>query len=45
MQANDLIISSYFCIGFFDFMLKGKSLLDYTNLSYFNVYEKNDKKY
>ena len=21
----------YFCIGFIDFMLKGKSLLDYTN--------------
>ena len=21
----------YFCIGFVDFMLKGKSLLDYTN--------------
>ena len=22
----------YFCIGFVDFMLKGKSLLEYTNL-------------
>ena len=22
----------YFCIGFIDFMLKGRSLLDYTNL-------------
>ena len=22
----------YICIGFIDFMLKGKSLLDYTNL-------------
>ena len=22
----------YFCIGFIDFMLKGKSLLEYTNL-------------
>ena len=22
----------YFCAGFIDFMLKGKSLLDYTNL-------------
>ena len=45
IQANDSIISWYFCIGFVDFKLKGKSLLDYTNLSYFNVYEKNDKKY
>ena len=33
----------YICIGFIDFMLKGKSLLDYTNLSYPNEYEKNHK--
>ena len=33
----------YFCIGFINFMLKGKSLLDYTNLFSPNYYEKNDK--
>ena len=33
----------YFCIGFIDFMLKGKSLLDYANLSSYSEYEKNDK--
>ena len=33
----------YFRIGFIDFMLKGKSLLDYTNLFSTNDYEKNDK--
>ena len=33
----------YFCIRFIDFVLKGKSLLDYTNLISPNVYEKNDK--
>ena len=33
----------YFCIGFVDFMLKGKSLLDYTNLYTLNDYEKNRK--
>ena len=33
----------YFCIGFIDFMLEGKSLLDYTNLFCLNDYEKNDK--
>ena len=33
----------YFCIGFIDFMLKGKSLLDYTNLFSPNDYGKNDK--
>ena len=32
-----------FCTGFLDFMLKGKSLLDYTNLFTPNEYEKNDK--
>ena len=41
--ANDLIMSGYFCNGFIDFMLKGKSLLDYTNLFSPNKYEKNDK--
>ena len=33
----------YFCIEFIDFMLKGKTLLDYTNLLSPNDYEKNDK--
>ena len=33
----------YFCIGFVDFILKSKSLLDYTNLFSLNDYEKNDK--
>ena len=29
----------YFCIGFVDFMLKGKNLLNYTNLFSPNEYE------
>ena len=33
----------YFCIGFIDFMLKGKSLLEYTNLFSPNEYKKNNK--
>ena len=33
----------YFCIGFINFMLKGKSLLEYTNIFSPNKYEKNDK--
>ena len=33
----------YFCIGFTDFMLKGKSLLEYTNLFYPNDYKNNNK--
>ena len=31
IQAYDLIIGGYFCIVFIGFMLKGKSLLEYTN--------------
>ena len=41
--AYDSILCGYFCIGFIDFVLKGKSLLDYTNLFSANDYEKNDK--
>ena len=33
----------YFCIGVIDFMLKGKRLLDCTNLFSPNDYAKNDK--
>ena len=33
----------YFCNEFIDFMLKGKSLLDYTNLFSPNNYENNDQ--
>ena len=33
----------YFCIGFIDRMLKGKSLLKYKTLLSFNDYEKNDE--
>ena len=43
IQEYDLIVCGYFCIGFFGFMLKGKSLVDYTNLFSPNDYEKNDK--
>ena len=43
MQVYNLIINGYFCIGFIDFMLKGKSLVDYIKLFSLNDYEKNDK--
>ena len=38
MQALDSIMCGYFCIGFIDFMLKGKILLDCTNLFSSNDY-------
>ena len=43
IQAYDSIICEYFCIRFIHFMLKGKSLLDYTNLFSPIDYDKNDK--
>ena len=43
IKAYDMIMCGYFCIRFIDFMLKCKSLLDYTNLFSSNNYEKNDK--
>ena len=33
----------YFCIGFIDFILKGKSLLEYTNLFSPSEYKNNDE--
>ena len=44
IDAFDSMMCEYFCIGFIDFMLKGKSFLDYTNLYSPNEYEKNDKR-
>ena len=42
IQANDLVMCRYFCIGFIDFMLKGKTLTDFTNLFSPNNFKKND---
>ena len=42
IQAYDSIMCAYFCIGFIDFMLKGKTLTEYTNLFSPNNFKKND---
>ena len=42
VQAFDSIICGYFCIEFIDFMLKGKTLTEYTNLFPPNNFKKND---
>ena len=38
--AYDSVMCEYFCIGFTDFMLKGKSLTDFTNLFSPNNFQK-----
>ena len=43
IEAYDSIMCGYFCIGFIDFMLKCKSLLEYINLFSPYDYEKNDE--
>ena len=43
IQDNDSIMCGFYCITFIDYMLAGKTLLDYTNLFSPNDYEKNDK--
>ena len=42
IQAYDSIMFGYFCIGFIDFMLSGKSWTEFTNLSSPNNFKKND---
>ena len=41
IQAYDSIMYGYFCIGFINFMFKGKSLTDYANIFSPNNFEKN----
>ena len=43
IQAINSIIRGYFCIGFIDFMLAGKTLTDYTNLFSPHDFDKNDQ--
>ena len=42
IQAYDSIICGYICIGFIDFMFKGKTLTEYTNIFSPNNFKKND---
>ena len=43
MQACNSIICGYFCIGFIDFIVKGKCLLEYTCLASPDEYQRNRK--
>ena len=43
IQAYDSIMCGYFCILFTDFLLKGKTLNDFTNLFSPNNFLKNGK--
>ena len=43
IHAYDSIMCGYFCIEFINYMLKGKKLLDYTNLFSPNDFKNNDQ--
>ena len=43
LQAYDSIMCGYYYIEFINYMLKGKTLLDYTNLFSPNDFKKNDQ--
>ena len=43
IQAYDSIMCGYYCIEFINYMLEGKTLLDYTNLFSPNYFKKNDQ--
>ena len=43
MQDNESNMYGFYCIAFIEYMLAGKTLLDYTSLISPNDYKKNDK--
>ena len=43
IKAYDSIMCGYFCIEFINYVLKGKKLLDYTNLFFPNDFKNNDR--
>ena len=43
VQANDSVMCGYFCIGCIDFMLAGKTLIDYNALFSPHDFDKKDQ--
>ena len=43
VQANNSVMCGYFCIGFIDFILAGKTLIYYTNLFSPHDFDKTDQ--
>ena len=45
MQDNESVMCRFYCITFIEYMLAGKTILDYTNLFSLNDHRKIDKIY
>ena len=43
IQDDDSFMCGFYCIAVMEYMIAGKTLLDYTNLFSLNDYKKNDK--
>ena len=43
IQGDESIMCGFYCIAFIEYVLTGKTLLDYTNLFPLNDYKNNDK--
>ena len=43
MQDNESIMPGFYCVDFKEYMLAGKTLLEYTNLFSLDDYKKNEK--
>ena len=43
MKSDDSIMCEVYCISFIEYMVTGKTLLDYSHLISANGYKKNDK--
>ena len=43
VQANNSVMCGYVCVGFIDFILADKTLIDYTNLFSPHDFDKNDQ--
>ena len=43
IQSDDSVVCGFYCIDFIEYMLSGKTFLDYTNLFSPNDYKKNGK--
>ena len=43
IQSDNSVMCGFYCIAFIEYMIVGKSLLDYPNLFSLNDYQKDDK--
>ena len=43
IHSDESIMCEFYCIVFIEYIIAGKTLLDYTNLFSLNDYQKNDK--